>query len=64
MDWIEYVERWPFVQFVASHGDGHLSSECSSAAEVEAAATELKRQIDIAANRMKMALQRDADPNA
>jgi hypothetical protein len=58
MDWITFERRGFFPVFFAVHSDGRLSSELAHPDEVDCAAKELKRQIDVAARRMKLELQR------
>ena len=57
MDWITYKEGGYFWAFFAVQSDGHLSSQLASDTAINDAAEELKRQIDIATRRMKIALQ-------
>ena len=58
MDWIDFEGEAPFLRFCAVQRDGRLSSHLASVAEIEAAANLLKHQIDVAANRLKLALQK------
>ncbi len=58
MDWITFAERSPFVILEAVQAEGRLSSEFASAAEVDEAVRQLKHQLDVAANRAKLALQK------
>jgi len=58
MDWISFERRGFFPAFVAVQSDGHLSSELAHPDEVDHAADELKHQIDVAAKRIKLELQR------
>ena len=63
MDWISFEGESPFMTFVAVQGGSRLSSHLASTSEIDHAAAELKRQIDVAAKRMKLVLQkRPADP--
>lgn len=62
MDWITYKRSGMFWGLFAVQGDGHLSSQLANASEIDFAADELKRQIDVAANRLKLELQRAPAP--
>jgi len=62
MQWIDFEGESPFLTFRAVQ-DGRLSSHLASESEIDFAADELKKQIDVAAGRMKIMLQkRPADP--
>jgi hypothetical protein len=58
MDWIEFTGDAPFMAFKAVQAEGRLSSCLATAGEIDYAASELKRQIDITAKQMKEALQK------
>ena len=58
MDWIEFSGDAPFMVMQAVQKDGRLSSQLANDSEIDHAAAELKRQVDVTARRMKMALQK------
>lgn len=62
MDWISYKESGFFWAFYAVQRTGHLSSQLAHPDEIDYAANELKRQIDVAAKRMKLELQKPPRP--
>jgi hypothetical protein len=58
MDWIDFEGDAPFMAFKAVQSSGRLSSHLATESEIDHAAAELIRQIEIMAKRMKMALQK------
>jgi len=58
MEWITFERRGSFPAFFAFQSDGCLSNELAHPDEVDHAVNELKRQIDVAAKRIKLELQR------
>ena len=63
MQWITYGPNGMFLGFFAVQGEARLSSQLASPGEIDEAAKQLKHQIDVAANRMKLELQKPpADP--
>ncbi len=58
MDWIDFEGEAPFMFIRAVQGGSRLSSHLANETEIDYAADELKRQIDITVRRMKMALQK------
>jgi len=58
MQWIEFEGESPFMSFQAVQGDAKLSVDLATVKDIDDAVAELKHQIDVAAARMKMVLQK------
>jgi hypothetical protein len=58
MERIDFSGEAPFVAFHAVEVDGRLSDQLASEEDIDRAAADLKRQIDLVARRMKAALQK------
>ena len=58
MHWIDFEGERPFLKFLAVQRDGRLSSDLASESEIDYAVERLKHEIDVAANRMKMVVQK------